>query len=222
MGSVVEFRGVDNLVFAEVVQDDLDGYETGPVKHLSAVAEISKTTEVSSTVKYYDNAPAIVIGGEGADEITITCAIPDLQTYAEIIGKDIDSETGAMIDSERVTKYFALGYRFKKTDGTYRYVWRLKGTFSIPDESSKTEDDGTDSTNIELTYTGIATTYVFAKNNKKSKGLVVDDTLNSKADISKFFDAVTTPDMLKVKNTGNIETSKTIVGKAKVGESNVE
>lgn len=200
--SVVEFRGVDNLVYAEVLTDDneeLGGYTTGDVKSLAAVAEISKSTETSSETKYYDNLPAIVIDAEGSDEITITCAIPDLATFAEVTGKTIDADTGAMIDGERDPKYFALGYRFKKTDGTYRYVWRMKGRFAIPDETSATEDDGTDGNNIELTYTGISTAHRFTKGGKAAKAVVVDDTADSLADISTFFNAVTTPDTLKKK-----------------------
>lgn len=205
MGKVVEFRGVDNLVYAEVTNDDNEvsgGYTTGEVKFLAAVAEISKTTEVSSATKYYDNLPAIVINSEGSDEVTVTCAIPDLATYAEITGKTIDTTTGAMIDGEREPKYFALGYRFKKTDGTYRYVWRLKGMFAIPDETSATEDDGTDGNNMSLTYTGISTTHKFTKGNKPAKAVVVDDTAESKADISTFFETVTDPDKLKAKGVG--------------------
>ena len=203
MGKVVEFRGVDNLVYAEVTADDneaLGGYTTGEVKSLAAVAEISKTTEVSSATKYYDNLPAIVINSEGSDEISVTCAIPDLATYAEIVGKTIDETTGAMIDGEREPKYFALGYRFKKTDGTYRYVWRLKGMFTIPDETSATEDDGTDGNNMSLTYTGISTTHKFTKGGKPAKAVVVDDVEGSKADISTFFEEVTDPDKLKAKS----------------------
>lgn len=203
MGKVVEFRGVDNLVYAEVTADDneaLGGYTTGEVKSLAAVAKISKTTEVSSATKYYDNLPAIVINSEGSDEISVTCAIPDLATYAEIVGKTIDETTGAMIDGEREPKYFALGYRFKKTDGTYRYVWRLKGMFTIPDETSETEDDGTDGNNMSLTYTGISTTHKFTKGGKPAKAVVVDDVEGSKADISTFFEEVTDPDKLKAKS----------------------
>lgn len=196
---VVEFRGVDNLVYAEVLTDDSEGYTTGEVKSLAPVAEISKSTETSSETKYYDNLPAIVINSEGSDEIAVTCAIPDLATFADITGKTIDEETGALIDSERDPKYFAIGYRFKMTDGTYRYVWRLKGMFAIPDETSATEDDGTDGNNIELTYTGISTTHAFTKGGKPAKAVVVDDTADSKADISAFFDTVTTPDTLKKK-----------------------
>ena len=196
---VVEFRGVDNLVYTEVLTDDSEGYTTGEVKSLAPVAEISKSTETSSETKYYDNLPAIVINSEGSDEIGVTCAIPDLATFADITGKTIDEETGALIDSERDPKYFAIGYRFKMTDGTYRYVWRLKGMFAIPDETSATEDDGTDGNNIELTYTGISTTHAFTKGGKPAKAVVVDDTADSKADISAFFDTVTTPDTLKKK-----------------------
>lgn len=200
---VIEFRGVDNLVAAEVMTDDNElsgGYKVGEVFPIAGVAEISKTTETSNESKYYDNVPAIVINSEGSDEIKVTCSIPDLATYAKLIGKHIDTDTGAMIDAEREPKYFALGYRFKRTDGTYRYVWRLKGMFAIPDETSATEDDGTDTNNMELTYTGISTSHKFTKTGKPAKAVVVDDTAESKADISAFFDDVTDPDKLKKKS----------------------
>lgn len=208
MPNIVEFRGVDNLVAAEVTNDDNEvsgGYTTGEVFQVAGVAEISKTTETDSSTSYYDNVPAIVINSEGSDEITLTCSIPDLATYAKLVGKDIDATTGAMIDGERTPKYFALGYRFKKTDGTYRYVWRLKGMFAIPDENSATEDDSTDTNNMELVYTGISTTHKFTKTNKPAKAVVVDDTPESKCDISTFFDEVTDPDGLTAKSAGGKE-----------------
>ena len=75
-----EFRGVDNLVAAEVTTDDNEesgGYVTGAVFPIAGAAEISKTTETSSETKYYDNIPALVLNSEGADEITITCSVPE-------------------------------------------------------------------------------------------------------------------------------------------------
>lgn len=202
MSTVVEFRGVDGLVAAEVATDDNEvsgGYVTGEVFEVAPVAEISKSTETSSETKYYDNIPALVMNSEGSDEITLTCAIPDLATYAKLVGKHIDTATGAMIDGERDPKYYALGYRFKKTDGTYRYVWRLKGMFAIPDETSATEDDSTDTNNMELTYTGISTSHKFTKTGKPAKAVVVDDTVDSKCDVSQFFQSVTDPDSLQAK-----------------------
>ena len=202
MADTFEFRGVDNLVYAEVTGDDNlteGGYVTGTVKPLAPVATIAKSTESSSEAHYYDNQPMLVINSEAADEITLTVAPPDLKTYAELVGKDFDEATGMMIDCERTPKYFAIGYRTKGTDGKYRYVWRLKGSFAIPEETNETENDGTDTTNMELTYTGIATTHKFTKNNKPAKGIVVDERFD-KVDFSTFFDTVQTPDTVTAKS----------------------
>ena len=197
MSTVVdEFRGTDNLVIAEVTQDNSEGYVTGAVSVLAPVAEISRTTETSSDTKYYDNKPALTINAEGADTITLTVPVLDLATLALITGKLVDASTGAFMDGESTPKYFALGYRLRLTDGTYRYVWRYKGSFAIPDESSQTESAGTDSSNQSLTYTGIQTQHKFTKPNSSQKALVVDER-DGLADLSTFFGHVTTCDTLR-------------------------
>ena len=194
--SVDEFRGTDKLVYAEVTADNTEEYTTGAVKELAPVAEISKTVETSSDTKYYDNKPALTINSEGADTITLTVPVLDLATLADITGKEIDTATGAFMDGESKQRYFALGYRLKLTDGTYRYVWRYKGSFGIPEETSATENADTDTNNQELTFTGIMTQHKFTKSGKAGKALVVDER-DGKADVSTFFDQVTTCDTLK-------------------------
>ena len=199
MGKVAEYRGVSDLVYAEVTKDDNEtsgGYVTGEVKSLAPVAEISKTTESSSEAHYYDNKPLIVIDSTGADELTLTVAAIPLDVLADITGQVYDETLGALIEGERTPKYFAIGYKTKKTNGDEVYVWRYKGTFAIPDETAATENDGTDANGQELTFTGVTTTHKFTKNNAGAKALVVDTGAGT-ADVSKFFDAVTTPDTLK-------------------------
>ena len=203
---VDEFRGTDNLVYAEVLYDNnnttgessTQGYVTGDVQILAPVAEISKTVETASDTKYYDNKPALTINAEGADTITLTVPALDLPTLANITGKKYDDTVGAFMDGERNPKYFALGYRLRLTDGTYRYVWRYKGSFGVPDESSATENASTDSSNQQLTYTGIQTQHIFTKPNSSQKALVVDER-DGLADLSTFFDEVTTCDTLQAK-----------------------
>lgn len=199
MGKVAEYRGVSDLVYAEVTKDDNEtsgGYVTGEVKSLAPVAEISRTTESSSEAHYYDNKPLIVIDSTGADELTLTVAAIPLDVLADITGQVYDETLGALIEGERTPKYFAIGYKTKKTNGDEVYVWRYKGTFAIPDETAATENDGTDANGQELTFTGVTTTHKFTKNNAGAKALVVDTGAGT-ADVSKFFDAVTTPDTLK-------------------------
>ena len=209
MADVFEYRGVEGLVIAEVTGDDNEadgGYKTGNVEALAPVAEIGKTVEVSKESKYYDNIPMLTITGEGTDEISITCAGLTLEKLAKITGKSFDPKTGAFIDGPLQERYFALGYKTKDTDGHYRNVWRLKGSFSIPDETSATESGGTETNNTVLTFTGIYTTHKFnngiydgtAWHKAPCKGLVVSDR-EDKADLADFFAVVTTPDTLKTK-----------------------
>lgn len=190
-----DFRGVDNLVFALVTQDDADAYATGTVQDLIPVAEISKSTEASSATKYYDNIPAIVINSEGADEISITGAAIPLDVLATITGKSIDAASGAFIDAPAVAPFLAIGYRYFLTDGTEIIYWRLKGKFATPDETSATMDDGTDSNGQELTFTGVNTVHKFTSNGDTAKGVVVDSRL-SNFTTSDVLATVCTPDNL--------------------------
>lgn len=206
---IFEFRGVDNLYIAEVTKDDNEatgGYACETPVYLSPVAEVGKSTDSASEAHYYDNKAMIVVNSESADKITITMAPPELKKLAKIIGKSFDETTGMLVDGPRQNKYFALMYRTKGTDGAYRYVSRLKGTFSIPEDSNATENDGTDTTNTSIEYTGIFTTHEFTKGKYNgttwekagAKGIVVD-TRYGKADVSNFFTSVQTPDTIEVK-----------------------
>lgn len=195
-GQTVEFRGCDNLVIAEVTQDSLDEtYTTGTVNTLAPVAEISKTVETNSETHYYDNIGMITVHSEGSDEITLTVPALPLNVIAFVTGKRIDTTTNAFIDGEATPKYFAIGYRLRLTDGKYRYVWRLKGTFSIPDETSSTENDGVDTNNQQLVYTGVKTITSFTNGDAPAKAVVIDDS-STKVNPATFFDTVQTPDTI--------------------------
>lgn len=207
----VEFRGCDNLVIAQITADDLENeYTTGAVQVLAPVAEVSKTVESSSETHYYDNTGMIIIQSEGSDTITLTVPALPLDVLALITGKNIDEATGAFIDGPAVERYFAVGYRLRLTDGTYRYVWRLKGSFAIPDETSATENDGTDTNNQQLIFTGVKTITEFnnggGANVKGRARAVVVDERDGKCDCTTFFSTVQTPDTI-----GNLAIS-TVTG----------
>lgn len=199
---IFEFRGVDNFYFAEVTKDDADGYECSTPIHIP-VQEVGKTTDSSSEAHYYDNKAMIVVNSESADTITLTLAPPALETLAKLIGKSFDATTGMLVDSPRQNKYFAIMYRTKGTDGGYRYVSRLKGQFNIPEETVTTENDGTDTSNTSIEFTGIYTEHEFTKgiydganwSASGVKGIVVDARYNL-ADVSTFFSQIQTPDTI--------------------------
>lgn len=196
----VEFRGCDNLVIAEITADTAAAYTAGAVTMLAPVAEIAKTVESNSETHYYDNVGMITIRAEGTDEVTLTVPVLPLSMLAKLTGKTLDEATGAFIDGVPVEKYFAIGYRLRLTDGTYRYVWRLKGTFGFPDETSATEDDGTDTNNQELTFTGVQTIHEFT-NGGRCRAVVIDER-DGKCELSTFLDTVQTPDTIEALVSG--------------------
>ena len=87
---VAEYRGCENLVYAVVTKDDSEGYTTGEVKELAGLAEVGVTVEQSSETKYYDNNPAIVLKGQGAETRTFTIDHLPLALLAELTGQDVE------------------------------------------------------------------------------------------------------------------------------------
>lgn len=191
-----EYRGVSNAVYAEITQDDAEGFTTGTVKDFTGVAEIGKTTDSSNETHYYDNLPAIIIDSVGSDEISINASGIPFDVLAEITGQYYDAANGLLVEQEGTPTYFAFGYITDKTDGTKVLVWRLKGKFSIPGQTSATKDDGTDANGQELTYTGISTTHKFTANGKPAKAVNIDTSVNQAMSESAFFATVQTPDTI--------------------------
>ena len=204
---IYEYRGVEGLVYAPVTQDDSNGFTTGEVKPLAGVAEISKSTESSNEAHYYDNLPAVVVSSTGSDEITINASAIPLDVLADITGQYYDSNAGMFVEKERTPGYFAIGYQTKTTSGEIMYVWRLKGTFNIPDQTNATEDDGTDANGQEITYTGISTTYKFNKTLSPAKAITVNTAVNPVSE-NDFFGSVQTPDTV---NSASVTPSVTVI-----------
>lgn len=204
---VAEFRGCDSLCIAEVTADNNSvgggAYTTGTVVDLCEVAQIAKTTEQTSETHFYDNMAALTIRAVGADTVQLIVPAVVLSTLAKITGAEIDNDTGVYIDrgSNNVQKYYALGYRLKLTDGTYRYVWKLKGTFSnVPDETSSTESNNIDTNNQTVQYTGIDTIHKFTNGGKPARSVYADER-DDQAVLGSWFNSVVTPDSLPAAKT---------------------
>lgn len=208
MPEIVEYRGVEGLVAAEVLTDDeTDGYTVGTVFPVAGVAEIAKTTDSSAEAHYYDNIPAVVVVNASNDTVTISASAIPLDVVAKLTGQTYDQYTGTLIEETRTLKYFAIGYKTKKTNGDEVYVWRYKGSFNIPDQTNTTENDSTDANGQELVYTGISTTKKFSKTGKGAKAIQVD-VAKDLIDVSTFFSTVVTPDDLTPKSEYTLTISQ--------------
>jgi phi13 family phage major tail protein len=190
-----EFRGCDSFVAAKITKDDKTGYTTGSVIEIAPIASVAKTSEVSSETHFYDNTGMIKIKAVGVDTVTFVVPAMFLEKLAIVTGAYIDPLTGAYMSGEDSDDEYAVGYRLKLTDGSYRYVWRLKGTFSgVPDENSNTESNSVDTQNQTVVFTGTKTIYAFS--NGGARRDVVIDERDGKCDCTNFFAQVQTPDTI--------------------------
>lgn len=188
-------RGLSNVVVAQVTADTAETFTTGTPKKLIPAGELSISVDSDLQNYHFDNTVFASVGREGSSELTISGAKIRPADLAEILGKDVDAATGAVMDDGQFTNnnYWALGALMDNIDGTQDYFWFMKGTFAIPDESAKTKGEDTDASGTELTYTAIPTVHVFEETGKTCKRVVADTETSELADNADWFAQVVTP-----------------------------
>lgn len=132
--------GLENLVYAKLTDETTNIYST-PVKIAPAINAKIKP-KVNSAILYGDNKAVETVSALGEVEIELEVTDLPLEVQAAILGHDLDTATGVMTYNENdIAPYVAIGFKSKKANGNYRYVWLLKGKFEeFEDEYATTED----------------------------------------------------------------------------------
>lgn len=135
--------GVDSVYYALITQDDLNGYTVGSPQQLVPAMELKATPSSASETQYADNGPYDQVSAEGDTELELTAPNFPESTLAQLKGAVYDSATGRVFDNAdpSAAPYFALGYRFKKSNGHYRYRWYLKCRIEPVGEEAQSQSD---------------------------------------------------------------------------------
>lgn len=160
-GGYKSYIGVSDLYYTLISEDSAAVYTPGVPVLLAPVAEISQEPNVSSETQYMDNTAFDVASGEGETQVTITISNLPLETQAILLGRVLDATVGRLYDQGGTPPYIALGFRSLKSNGKYRYYWFLKGKFELPGEAARTKTDTVEFQPVELTFTGIFSTFEF-------------------------------------------------------------
>lgn len=204
-------RGLTNIFAAEIIVDDNEentagsgetpnhGYVTDTPFHLIPAGEMTRSVDSEKTDIWYDNGVFRTTGKEGATEISINGAALRPEALAKLNNKHVDSTTGAVIDTgEFKPKYFAVGGEADNDDGTKELFWFAKGTFAIPEQNDKTEDDSTDTNGMTLTFSAIRTNHLFTVGgeSKPCKRVVIDTSVTKLKSGKNWTEQVVTPENL--------------------------
>jgi len=190
--------GIDSLFYAQVTQDDANGYLTGAPQYLAPTASLKQTPKTDSQVQYFDDAPFDEVSAEGATDLEIEISSLPAERHAELLGNEFDAVSGRVYDDAdpSLAPYFALGFRSKKSNGSYRYYWFNKVRFSRPGEEFTTQSDKADPKKVMLKASALKTIYKFTYPSSDEKGCkrVFGDDDTSNFDGADWFDAVQTPE----------------------------
>lgn len=154
--------GLRDLYYALVTQDDVDAYAAGTPAIFAPAVAASHKPKNSSKIQYADDGAFDTLTAEGETEIELEVTNVPLSVLAEALGKEYDAATGRMFDNAgAVAPDVALGFRSKKSNGSYKYFWYLKGKFSQPDEEQATQGEAPEPKTLKIKYTAVKTVYAF-------------------------------------------------------------
>ncbi|MEV7211448.1 major tail protein [Streptomyces sp. NPDC093554] len=118
--------GVDSLVYAKLLKDNITGVEYATVKKMEGAVKVKTSKKVASEIMWSDNKKSEIAESDGEVEVEIEVRGLSLSTKADIEGYP-EVKDGVLDEKREGEKpYLAIGYRFLKANGKYRYVWLLK------------------------------------------------------------------------------------------------
>lgn len=132
--------GLKELVYSKITFDE-NGYESwGAVKKFAKAITADLSVENAEAKLFADDSTA-----EAANEFAggkIALGVDDIKpdVLADVTGATKDDDE-VISYGEDTGGYVALGFRAKKSDGTYRCVWLMKVKFGAPSESYETKKE---------------------------------------------------------------------------------
>jgi phi13 family phage major tail protein len=134
--------GLDKLYYATITDAAETGYETYGTPALLAKAISAKlSVEIAEGMLYADDGVAHAL--KEFKSGTITLGVEDIgqEMAAALTGAVIDDNGVLVSASGDSAPAVAIGFRAKKANGKYRYVWLYRAVFGIPDEDYETKGD---------------------------------------------------------------------------------
>lgn len=146
--------GVDLLYVAEVQSDGDSGAAYGKPFRLPGLNNIGYDPSTQSATYDADDGTYVSYSADGTTTVTIKVADLLPEHYSKLLGLEYkDSgviEEGVADNAPEV----AVGWRSQKSDGSYRFIWVLKGKFSKNAETYSTKSgSGVSFNDRELVFT---------------------------------------------------------------------
>ena len=143
-----------HYAIATIAEDGTVTYEE--VKKISDVQTATITPSVSTDKYYADDTTADIVNSFDGCTVELTTYGIKNSILAELEGHETD-ENGVTIEkADDEAPYIALGFRSKKRNGKYRYVWLLLGKKQLDKEEYESKQDKENPKSTTLTFQFVA------------------------------------------------------------------
>lgn len=170
--------GADSCHVALLKQDDGETLSYDAPVALTGTMKITITPNSSSETAFYDNGPGETAATMGAIEVSFEKSALSTEEQAYVLGHTVDANGTLISGADDMPPELAFGFRYLHSDGTYTYVWLLKGSFAEPEEETSTKGESVEFQNSVITGN-------FVKTNKKFKFETAGTDGSSKVTIEK-------------------------------------
>ena len=184
--------GLDKLFYAPITEDS-NGNETyGTPVQLAKAISADLSVELNEATLFADDGQA-----EAVKEFksgTLSLGIDELgaDVAAELVGARVDSNGVLVSSGEDVSRYVAIGFRAKKSNGKYRYYWLYRVLFGIPATNLATKGDSITFSTPTIEGTILRRNKVDSANKHLWKAEVTENDSNASV-IASWYDSVYEP-----------------------------
>lgn len=154
--SNVPVIGLDHLHVATVTTDNTTEVVYGTAQRILNITQANINFNMESSTFFADNGPAVVYSQMGEVEVTINVGDLTPSEYALLTGTTRSSTTGVIdVTTEANPPDMALGFRAMKSNGEYRYIWLMKGKFTLPNAEHQTKESAVNFQPMQLTFSAV-------------------------------------------------------------------
>ncbi len=133
--------GLDMFYYAIMTQDDSSAVTYNAVVRVNNAVSLSVNPNSQIMPFFADDGPREVFSQVGEVDVSIMVADLPPADYAALVGATYHTGTGVIdYPVSASAPDVAIGFRAKKTNGAYRYVWLLKGKFGVPNMEHQTQE----------------------------------------------------------------------------------
>ena len=133
--------GLDRLYYAAITEDVQENETYGTPKVLAKAIKADLSVELAEATLYADDGAAVILKEFKSGKLSLD--VDDIgQTVAgELTGATTDQNGVLISSSEDGGKPVAIGFRAKKANGKYRYVWLFRVKFGVPNTNLSTKGE---------------------------------------------------------------------------------